>query len=85
MKLLSAIMVFAMLIGGSMGTALAECTQEEMETKARIVAEKLEKLRTKSESDYRFLLLRFNNKARLLDVNDFSAWCELYDQMMFEM
>lgn len=84
-KFLGIIMAFLLLGCFSVGAVWGQCSQEEMEAKARKVSEKMEKLRNENDMDYRFLLLRFNNKARLLDVNDRDAWCELYDQMLLEL
>ncbi len=79
--LLAATITFAM----SAGAVLAKCTQEQLEEKARLVAVKMDQMRQKDDDEYRRLLLRFNNKAQLIDKNDIDAWCDFYDQMMFEL
>ena len=69
----------------TLGVAWSQCTKGEMEEKARIVAMKMEALRNKNQDEHQRILLRFNNKARLLDPNDIQAWCDLYDQILFEI
>lgn len=84
-KLVSFLLMALMAFYLGSGTAYAACTPEELDYKARQIATKLERLRNSNEDEYQRILLRFNNKARLLDPNDIDAMCDLYDQMLFEI
>jgi hypothetical protein len=78
----------SLVLLGSLGSGLAwggECTQEELLHKARLVQQKFQELERNNYDEYMRLLLRYNNKARQLNENDSDAWCDLYDQILFEI
>jgi hypothetical protein len=79
--LTSAVFFFCAVVSASYG----QCTEEEMLTKARMVQQRFERLERDNYSEYMRLLLRFNNKARLLNEKDVAGWCDLYEQMLLEM
>jgi hypothetical protein len=86
MKLLAWLISLALL--GSLGAGPAwggECTQEELLSKARLVQQRFRELERTNYDEYMRLLLRYNNKARQLDEKDAGAWCDLYDQILFEI
>ena len=85
MKLAIKCMLLLIILCLGAGLALAKCTEEEMYSKARQVMTRMERLEQSNNDEYMRLLLRFNNKARLLDENDIDAWCDLYDQMLLEI
>ncbi|MDR1397951.1 MAG: hypothetical protein LBJ14_09520 [Desulfarculales bacterium] len=62
-----------------------QCTEDEMLAKARTVQQKFESLERNNYNEYMRLLLRFNNKAQMLNEKDADGWCDLYDQMLLEM
>ena len=85
MKLILMALAALLMLQMSLSSAWSQCSKEEMEEKARIVALKMKNLRNKDQYEYQRILLRFNNKALLLDPNDTQAWCDLYDQLLFEI
>ena len=83
MKKIIGLLVLAVLFNASV--TFGACTIEQVREKARKVMTKFEQLEQTNHDEYMRLLLRFNNKSQLLDENDLDAWCEFYDQMLFEM
>jgi Skp family chaperone for outer membrane proteins len=83
--LFSAVILIIAFIAFSAPAAPAACSQDEMTRKAIKVAERLEELKNRDETEYQRILLRFNNIARQLDQNDRDAWCALYDQLLLEI
>ena len=85
MKIKLIVLAGLLLLPMTLGTAWGQCAREDVEQKAHIVAQKMEQLFNKNQDEYRRILLRFNNKAQLLDPNDLQGWCDLYDQILFEI
>ena len=86
MKKTIMLLILAMTL--QLGTGMAgaeECNKDTIEQKARVIAQRMERLQQTNMGEYDRIMLRFNNKASLLDPDDLQAWCDLYDQMLFEI